>query len=69
VRDIHILKQNILLFVKDDGTIISEKMNFRIEGKEKLLNDDLRIELFNFLNSVELKNFIKIIKKMKKGVR
>ena len=63
VRDIYILKQNILLFEKEDEIIIPDKMNVRIEVKEKLLNDDLRIQLYNFLNSAELKNFMKILKK------
>jgi CHAD domain-containing protein len=63
VRDIHILKQNILLFGKEDDIIIPDRMNVKIEEKEKLLKDDLRIELSNFLHSPELKNFMKILKK------
>jgi CHAD domain-containing protein len=63
VRDIYILKQNISLFEKEDDIIIPDKMNARIEEKEKLLNYDLRIELNNFLHSPELKNFMKILKK------
>jgi CHAD domain-containing protein len=62
VRDIHVLKQNILLFGQDDEIIILDKMNVRIEEKEKLLNDELRSELSDFLHSEELKNFIKILK-------
>ena len=64
VRDIHILKQNILSFEREDEIIIPDKMNVRIEEKETLLNDNLRIELYGFLHSPELKNFIKILKKM-----
>jgi len=45
VRDIHVLKQNILLFRHEDEIIIPDKMNVRIEEKEKLLNDKLRSEL------------------------
>ena len=63
VRDIHVLKQNILLFGQEDEIIIPDKMNVRIEEKEKLLNDELRSELSDFLHSEELKDFIKILKK------
>jgi CHAD domain-containing protein len=63
VRDIHVLKQNILSFGKEDEIIMPDKMNFRIEEKEKLLNDELRLELSSFLYSDELKDFIKILKK------
>ena len=63
VRDIFILKQNIILFGKEDEIIIPDKLNVRIEEKEKLLNDDLRIELYAFLHSPELKNFMKLLKK------
>jgi len=63
VRDIHVLKQNILLFGKDEEFIIPEKMNVRIEEKEKLFNIDLRILLSDFLQSVELKDFMKLLKK------
>ena len=63
VRDIYILKQNILLFEKEDNIIIPDKLNIRIEEKEKLLNDELRILLYNFLHSQELKNFIKNLRK------
>ena len=62
VRDIHVLKQNILLFRHEDEIIIPDKMNVRIEEKEKLLNDELRSELSDFLHSEELKDFIKILK-------
>ena len=62
VRDIHVLKQNILLFRHEDEIIIPDKMNDRIEEKEKLLNDKLRSELSDFLHSEELKDFIKILK-------
>jgi CHAD domain-containing protein len=62
VRDIHVLKQNILLFRHEDEIIIPDKMNVRIEEKEKLLNDKLRSELSDFLHSEELKDFIKILK-------
>src|ERR1035441_8388093 len=48
VRDIHVLKQNILLFRHEDEIIIPDKMNVRIEEKEKLLNDKLRSELLDF---------------------
>ena len=63
VRDIHVLKQNILLFGKEDEIIIPDKMNVRIEEKEKLLNDEMRLELSSFLLSEELKDFMKILKK------
>jgi CHAD domain-containing protein len=63
LRDIHILKQYILLFGEEDEIIIPDKINVRIEEKEKLLNDELRMELSGFLHSPELKNFIKILKK------
>ena len=63
VRDIHVLKQNIPLFGKEDEIIIPDKMNVRIEGKEELLKVDLRLELSSFLSSEELKDFIKILKK------
>jgi CHAD domain-containing protein len=63
VRDIHILKQNILLFEKEDAIIIPDEMNTKIEEKIKLLINDLRIELSGFLHSPELKNFMKILKK------
>ena len=63
VRDIHVLKQNILLFGQEDEIIIPDKMNVRIEEKEKLLNDELRSELSDFLLSEELMDFIKILKK------
>ena len=65
VRDIHVLKQNILLFGKDEEFIIPDKMNVRIEEKEKLLNIDLRIVLSDFLHSDELKDFMKLLKKKK----
>ena len=63
VRDIHVLKQNILLFGQEDEIIIPDKMNVRIEEKEKLLNDELRSELSDFLLSEELMDFMKILKK------
>jgi hypothetical protein len=63
VRDIHVLKQNILLFGQEDEFIIPDKMNARIEEKEKLLNNELRSELSDFLLSEELMDFIKILKK------
>jgi CHAD domain-containing protein len=63
VRDIYILKQNILLFKKEDDIIIPDNLSSRIEEKENLLNDDLRIGLYNFLHSPELKNFMKLLKK------
>lgn len=63
VRDIFVLKQNILLFGKEDEIIIPDKMNVRIEEKEKLLNDEMRLELSSFLLSEELKDFMKILKK------
>ena len=63
VRDIFILKQNILLFGQEDEITIPDKMNIKIEEKEKLLNDNLRLELSTFLRSAELKNFMKIVKK------
>jgi CHAD domain-containing protein len=63
VRDIFILKQNILLFGQEDDITIPDKMNIKIEEKEKLLNDNLRLELSTFLRSAELKNFMKIVKK------
>jgi CHAD domain-containing protein len=63
VRDIYILKQNILVFEEEDQIVIPDKMNVIIEENEKLLNDDLRIELDHFLRSTELKNFMKILKK------
>lgn len=63
VRDIFILKQNILSFAQEDEKIIPDKMNVRIEEKEKLLHDELRTELSGFLQSAELKNFMKILKK------
>lgn len=63
VRDIHVLKQNILLFTKEDEITIPDKMNIRIDEKEKLLNDDLRLELSSFLHSEELKDIMKILKK------
>ena len=44
VRDIHILKQNILSFEKEDDIIIPDRMNVMIEEKETLLNDNLKIE-------------------------
>jgi inorganic triphosphatase YgiF len=68
VRDIHVLKQNILLFGKDEEFIIPDKMNVRIEEKEKLLNIDLRIVLSDFLNSEELKDFMKLLKKKKEVI-
>ena len=43
--------------------IIPDEINLRIEEKEKLLNDNLRIEFTTFLHSAELKNFMKILKK------
>src|ERR1035437_4927876 len=63
VRDIFVLKQNILLFGKEDEIIIPDKMNVRIEEKEKLLNDEMRLKLSSFLLSEELKDFMKILKK------
>ena len=63
VRDIFVLKQNILLFGKEDEIIVPDKMNVRIEEKEKLLNDEMRLELSSFLLSEELKDFMKILKK------
>ena len=63
VRDIHVLKQNILLFGQEDEIIILDKMNVRIEEKEKLLNDEMRLELSSFLLSEELKDFMKMLKK------
>ena len=63
VRDIFVLKQNILLFGKEVEIIIPDKMNVRIEEKEKLLNDEMRLELSSFLLSEELKDFMKILKK------
>jgi len=68
VRDINVLKQNILLFGKDEEFIIPDKMNVRIEEKEKLLNIDLRIVLSDFLNSEELKDFMKLLKKKKEVI-
>ena len=38
-------------------------MTIRMEQKEELLNDSLRFELSSFLNSEELKDFIRILKK------
>jgi CHAD domain-containing protein len=63
VRDIHIIKQNILLFGKEEEITITNRINARIEEKEKLLNDNLKLELSTFLRSGELKNFMKILKK------
>jgi CHAD domain-containing protein len=63
LRDIYILKQNIILFEKEDEIIIPDKLNVRIEEKERLLNDDLKFELYTFLHSSELKNFMKLLKK------
>jgi CHAD domain-containing protein len=63
VRDTYILKQNILLFKKENELIIPDNLNVKIDEKEKLLNDDLRIELYNFLHSQELKIFMKHLKK------
>jgi CHAD domain-containing protein len=63
VRDIHIIKQNILLFGQEEEITITNRINARIEEKEKLLNDNLKLELSAFLRSGELKNFMKILKK------
>ena len=63
VRDIHILKQNILLFGNEEKFNIPDRLNVRIDEKEKILNDNLRLILFAFLHSGEFKNFMKIIKK------
>jgi CHAD domain. len=63
VRDIHIIKQNILLFGQEEEITITNRINARIEEKEKLLNDNLKLELSTFLRSGELKNFMKILKK------
>jgi hypothetical protein len=63
VRDIHIIKQNILLFGQEEEITITNRINARIEEKEKLLNDNLKLELPAFLRSGELKNFMKILKK------
>jgi CHAD domain-containing protein len=63
VRDIHVLKQNILFFGKQDELTIPDIMKIRIEEKEKSLNDDLRLVLSAFLSSGELNDFLKILKK------
>ena len=63
VRDIYILRQNILLFGKEDNYIIPVGLDARINEKENLLLVDLRTELYRFLHSIELKDILKLIKK------
>ncbi|MDR3668586.1 MAG: CHAD domain-containing protein [Ignavibacteriaceae bacterium] len=63
VRDIYIMKQNILLFEKEDEIKIPDKLVVSIEEKEKLLIDGLKLEITGFLHSAELKIFMKILKK------
>lgn len=62
VRDNYILKQNILLFGKEEQFSFLESLYVKIEEKENLLIDDLKHELSSFILSAELKNFMKIIK-------
>ena len=63
VRDIYILRQNILLFGREDDFIIPDRMDARIDEKESLLLVDLRKELYAFLLSTELKDIMKLLKK------
>ena len=62
VRDIYLLKKNILLFGQEEEISFFEKINVKIEEKEKSLNDNLKLELSSFIHSTELKSFMKIIK-------
>jgi CHAD domain-containing protein len=63
VRDIFILKQNLILFGREDQISIPETMKSRIEEKERTLSVDLKNELYNYVYSAELKHIIKLIKK------
>jgi CHAD domain-containing protein len=62
VRDIYLLKKNILLFGLEEEKSFLEKIIDKIEEKEKLLNDELKLEISSFIHSTELKNFMKLIK-------
>ena len=62
VRDIYIMKQNILLYAKEEENIIvPNEIILKIDDKEKVLKENLTLELSTFINSTELKNFMKTI--------
>jgi CHAD domain-containing protein len=62
VRDIYILKQNILIYEKEYNIKIPNEFNLKLEERDEILKDNLTLELSSFIHSVELKNFMKSIK-------
>ena len=62
VRDIHITNENILLFKHDQDNGFNDFIINRLKDKQKIIMEDLRILLISYLNSSELKNFVKLIK-------
>jgi CHAD domain-containing protein len=62
VRDIYILKQNILIYEKEYNIKIPNEFNLKLEERDEILKDNLTLELSSFIHSAELKNFMKSIK-------
>jgi CHAD domain-containing protein len=62
VRDTYILKLNILLFENEDKIRIPKEIILKLDKKEKLLKDNLLLELSYFKHSAELKSFTKLLK-------
>lgn len=61
VRDLDILKQNMISYCKKDKSK-TEKINFcKIDIKKNQLQSNLKLELMKFIHGKELKDFKKLI--------
>ena len=61
VRDIYITYENISLF-KEENIDIPDNLIFRMTERQRILTGELRIQLYSFLKSNEMKSFIKSIR-------
>ncbi len=62
VRDIYITIKNISLYNRRENSGVRDDLNIKMEEKKKVLTEELRIQLFSFIKSNEMKNFIKLIR-------
>jgi CHAD domain-containing protein len=61
VRDLDVLKENIILLVKDDKVKVDNDILNKAEQKRIELEERLKLSLMKFMHSKAVKNFYRIV--------
>ena len=64
VRDLDVMKENILLLSKNDKVEISEQIKSKLSQRRERLNNTFILELMKFNHSKALKSFSKLLSKV-----